>query len=276
MTRTLRLAAVQLRCGIDAARNREDAIPLLRAAAGEGAQLIVTPENSLRLDSDRPRMLAAVAAPANAAEFAAWADLARQLEVWLLLGSGGVLAAPGKVFNRSLLFSPEGGTVAQYDKIHLFDVELGGGEAYRESATVQAGSQAIIATGPADVKIGMTVCYDLRFPLLYGALARAGAELISIPAAFTATTGRAHWETLVRARAIETGAFVVAPAQGGVHDGGRETWGHSLIVNPWGEVLASLEHRDPGFIVADIDLGEVQQARAKIPAWAGGPAFIGP
>jgi predicted amidohydrolase len=221
-------------------------------------------------------MLAEVASPTNEIQLAAWADLARDLHVWLLLGSGGVLAAPGKVFNRSLLFAPDGSKAAQYDKIHLFDVQLGGGESYRESETVQPGSRAVLAFGPDDVKIGMTVCYDLRFPLLYGALARAGAELISIPSAFTYTTGRAHWEPLLRARAIETGAFVVAPAQGGIHDGGRETWGHSMIVNPWGEVLASLDHREPGFIVADLDLDQVAQARAKIPAWRGGPVFTGP
>ena len=276
MTRNLRVAAVQLCCGIDAAENRAAATPLLRAAVADGAQLIVTPENSLRLDSNRPRMLEAVSSPTNAIELAAWADLARELHVWLLLGSGGVLAEPGKVFNRSLLFSPDGSTAAQYDKIHLFDVQLGNGESYRESAVVRPGTQAVVAVGPDDVKIGMTVCYDLRFASLYGALARAGVEVISIPAAFTYTTGRAHWETLVRARAIETGAFVVAPAQGGVHDGGRETWGHSMIVNPWGEVLASLEHRDPGYVVADLDLDQVAQARAKIPAWSGSPGFTGP
>jgi len=276
MTRILRVAAVQLRCGIDSVENRAAAIPFLRAAAADGAKLIVTPENSLRLDSNRPRMLAAVSAPTNTTELAAWADLARELHAWVLLGSGGVLAEPGKVFNRSLLFAPDGSTAAQYDKIHLFDVQLGNGESYRESAVVRAGTQAVVAHGPDDVKIGMTVCYDLRFASLYGALARAGAEIISIPAAFTYTTGQAHWEILVRARAIETGAFVIAPAQGGVHDGGRETWGHSMIVNPWGEVLASLDHRDPGYVVADLDLDQVAQARAKIPAWSGGPAFAGP
>jgi predicted amidohydrolase len=187
-----------------------------------------------------------------------------------------VLAAPGKVFNRSFLFAPDGSTVARYDKIHLFDVQLGGGESYRESASVAPGAKAVLATGPHDVKIGMTICYDLRFPSLYGALARAGAELIAIPAAFTVTTGRAHWETLVRARAIETAAFVVAPAQGGTHDGGRETWGHSMIVNPWGEIIASLAHLEPGYVVADLDLDQVTQARAKIPAWSGGPAFAAP
>jgi predicted amidohydrolase len=249
---------------------------LLQAAKADGAQLIATPENSLRLDSNRPRLLSEVAKSTNKVRIDAWANLALELNVWLLMGSGGVQAGPGKVFNRSFLFAPDGTLAAHYDKIHLFDVHLGNGESYRESETVQPGSQAVMTTGPGGMKIGMTVCYDLRFPLLYGALARAGAELITIPSAFTCTTGRAHWETLIRARAIETGAFVIAPAQGGVHDGGRETWGHSMIVNPWGEILASLDHRDPGFVCADIELDQVGQARAKIPAWNGGPAFASP
>jgi len=276
MTRTLRIAAIQLNSGIHAPENLAGAMPLLKAAAAAGAELIVTPENSLRLDSNRPRLFAAVAAPDNETQIAAWAAAARELGVWLLMGSAGVLAAPGKVFNRSFLFSPDGSTAARYDKIHLFDVQLGGGEAYQESATVQPGDKAVLASGPHEVKIGMTICYDLRFPLLYGALARAGAEVIAIPSAFTATTGRAHWETLVRARAIETGAFVVAPAQGGIHDAGRETWGHSMIVNPWGDIIASLDHRDPGYIVSDLDLDQVTQARTKIPAWHGGPRFSSP
>jgi len=276
MTRPLRIAAVQLNCGIDAAENLAKAEPLLRAAAADGAELIATPENSLRLDSNRPRALSRVASPDNEIQIAAWAAVASELRVWLLMGSGGVLATPGKVFNRSFLFAPDGSTAARYDKIHLFDVQLGGGEAYQESSSVQPGAKAVLAAGPHDMKIGMTICYDLRFPLLYGALARAGAELIAIPAAFTATTGRAHWETLVRARAIETAAFIVAPAQGGTHDGGRETWGHSMIVNPWGEIIASLPHLEPGYVVADLDLDQVTQARAKIPAWSGGPTFAGP
>ena len=276
MTRSVRVAAIQLNCGIDAVENLDKARPLLRAAAAEGAELLITPENSLRLDGNRPRALAAVTSPDNETQIAAWSTLARELRVWLLMGSGGVPASPAKVFNRSFLFAPDGSTAARYDKINLFDVQLGGGEAYRESANIQAGDKAVLATGPHAVRIGMTICYDLRFPELYGALARAGAELITIPAAFTVTTGRAHWEILVRARAIETATFVVAPAQGGVHDGGRETWGHSLIVNPWGEVIARLEHRDPGYVIADLNLDEVTQARAKIPAWNGGATFTGP
>lgn len=269
----LRVAAVQLRCGIQAAGNRAHAAPFLRDAAHAGAQLIVTPENTLRLDRDRSRLLAAVNSDETRTELAAWRQQAADLGVWLLIGSVAVAAGPGKVFNRSLLFAPDGRITAQYDKINLFDVQLGGGEVYRESATVEPGHNMVIADGPTDVRLGLTICYDLRFPPLYSALAKAGANIITIPSAFTRTTGQAHWETLVRARAIETGAFVIAPAQGGEHEDGRATWGHSMIVNPWGEVIAAIDNDEPGFIVADLDLDLVAQTRAKIPAWSGGLPF---
>jgi predicted amidohydrolase len=269
MTRPLRVAAVQLRCGIDAAANLAHALPLLREAASAGAQLIVTPENTLRLDRDRERLLAAVNSSETDTEIQRWAHLAQQLGVWLLMGSAGIAATPGKIFNRSLLFGPDGHLAAHYDKIHLFDVQLDNGESYCESATVQAGEQIVIARGPADARLGLTICYDLRFPHLYGALAQGGAEIITIPAAFTYTTGQAHWNTLIRARAIETGAFIVAPAQGGRHEDGRTTWGHSLIVDPWGQIIAQLEHNEPGVLVADLDLDRVATTRAKIPAWRG-------
>ncbi|MBC7982610.1 MAG: carbon-nitrogen hydrolase family protein [Candidatus Obscuribacterales bacterium] len=276
MPRRLRVAAVQLRCGIDSAANRAHAAPFLRAAAAAGAQLVATPENTMRLDRDRKRLLAATAAENNDSELAAWGAFAKELSVWLLMGSGSVVALAGKVFNRSYLFSPTGAVAAHYDKIHMFDVQLGAGESYRESEGVQAGDKAVLAAGPMDAKIGLTICYDLRFPGLYNALARGGAEVIAVPAAFTHTTGQAHWDTLVRARAIETGAFVIAPAQGGHHDDGRTTWGYSMIVDPWGKVLAALDHNNPGYVVADLDLDLVQEARAKIPAWVGGPAYLPP
>jgi predicted amidohydrolase len=174
------------------------------------------------------------------------------------------------------LFGPDGLVRAHYDKINLFDVDLGGGETYRESASVQPGAQAVVAEGPGGAMLGMTVCYDLRFPELFRALAGAGAEIIAVPAAFTVPTGRAHWETLLRARAIETGAFVIAPAQGGLHEDGRATFGHSLIIDPWGRVMASKPDEAPGVILADLDLGRVAEARAQIPAWRGGGEFSGP
>ncbi|HWA01492.1 MAG TPA: carbon-nitrogen hydrolase family protein [Caulobacterales bacterium] len=276
MARRLRVAAVQLRSGIEPAANRAHALPFLREAASAGARLVCTPENSLRLDRDRERMLKAAGPEKGDADLLAWGRMAQELGVWLLMGSGAIATGDGKVFNRSFLFDDNGKIKARYDKINLFDVTLGGGEAYRESATVQGGQKAVVVEGPMSAKIGMTICYDLRFPPLYSALAKAGAEIITIPSAFTVPTGQAHWETLLRARAIETGAFVVAPAQGGRHEDGRSTWGHSMIVDPWGKVLAKLDHDEPGFIVADLDLDAVGEARSKIPAWAGGPSFEGP
>jgi predicted amidohydrolase len=274
--RKLRAAAVQLRSGLEPAANRAQAMPFLREAAAAGARLIATPENTLRLDRDRDRMLAAVGPEKGDAELLAWGRTAQELGVWLLLGSGAIATGAGKVYNRSFLFNPAGKIAARYDKINLFDVSLGGGETYRESETVEGGAKAVLVEGPMGAKIGMTICYDLRFAPLYSALARAGAEIITVPSAFTAPTGQAHWETLLRARAIETHAFVIAPAQGGRHEDGRITWGHSMIVDPWGKVLAALPHDEPGFIVADLDLDSVAAARAKIPAWQGGRDFEGP
>lgn len=272
----LRVAAVQLRSGVEPAANRAAATPLLHAAAAAGARLIATPENTTRLDRDRPRLLAAVGPEKGDSDLLAWGRLASELGVWLLLGSTAIAAGPGKVFNRSLLIDPGGEITARYDKIHLFDVTLGGGEAYRESEAVEPGTKAVLAEGPMAAKIGLTICYDLRFPELYRRLARAGADILTIPSAFTRPTGEAHWETLLRARAIENGAFVLAPAQGGRHEDGRSTWGRSMIIDPWGKILAKLDHDEPGFITADLDLNLVEEARAKIPAWAGGPDLEGP
>ncbi|MGE0741359.1 MAG: carbon-nitrogen hydrolase family protein [Hyphomonadaceae bacterium] len=272
----LRAAAIQLRSGIEPAANRAAAMPLLREAASAGARFIATPENTLRLDRDRARMLAAVGPEKGDPELLAWGRAAQELGVWLLLGSGAIATGDGKVFNRSFFFDPDGKIVARYDKINLFDVTLGGGETYRESETVQGGSQAVIVQGPMGAKIGLTICYDLRFAPLYSALANAGAQIITVPAAFTVPTGQAHWETLLRARAIETAAFVVAPAQGGRHEDGRATYGHSMIIDPWGKIVAKLDHDEPGYVVADLDLEAVGAARAKIPAWQGGAQFTGP
>ena len=199
-----------------------------------------------------------------------------EVKVWLLLGSTIVASESGKGLNRSLLFTPAGKIAARYDKINLFEAALGGGESYRESNAFDAGGQAVLAEGPMGAKLGLTICYDLRFPTLYAALGQAGAEIIFAPAAFTKPTGEAHWETLLRARAIETGAFVIAPAQGGAHEDGRLTWGHSMIVDPWGKVVKALPDDEPGLIVADLDLDLVAEARAKLPAWRGGREFAMP
>jgi predicted amidohydrolase len=272
----MRVGVVQLCSGIEPAANRVAAAPLLREAASAGARLIATPEMTHRLDRDRARMLAAVEAEDVRAELKSWGRLAAEHGVWLLLGSLPVWAGGGRVYNRSVLFGSDGAVRATYDKINLFDVDLGSGETYRESDAVAPGSSAVVADGPAGAKIGLTICYDVRFPPLYAALARAGADVITIPAAFTRPTGEAHWETLVRARAIETGAFVLAPAQGGRHEDGRGTWGRSMIVDPWGAVLACKDDDEPGLIVADLDLSASAEARRRIPAWSGGREFEGP
>jgi predicted amidohydrolase len=274
--RKLRVAAVQLRSGIEPAANRAHALPFIREAASAGARLICTPEMTTRLDRNRERMLAAAGPEKDDPDLAAWGRLAQELGVWLLLGSTPIATGAGKVFNRSFFYDPDGRVAARYDKINLFDVTLGGAETYRESDTVEGGAKAVVVEGPMGAKLGLTICYDVRFPRLYRALGQAGAEIITAPAAFTVPTGQAHWEVLLRARAIENGAFVVAPAQGGRHEDGRATYGHSMIIDPWGKVLAKLDHDEPGFICADLDLGQVKEARAKIPAWEGGVKFEGP
>lgn len=276
MARNVRIAAVQLRSGIDPAANRAAATPLLREAAAAGARLIATPECTTRLDRNRERLLGGIGPEKNDPDLNAWGRLAEELGVWLLLGSTVIATGEGKGFNRSLLFTPAGKIAARYDKIHLFDVELGAGETYRESRTFDPGGKAVVIDGPMGAKLGLTICYDVRFAGLYGALARGGAEIIFVPAAFTRPTGEAHWETLLRARAIETGAFVVAPAQGGAHEDGRATWGRSMIIDPWGKVLKLLDHDEPGMIVADLDLDLVADARAKVPAWNAARPFEGP
>lgn len=274
--RKLRVAAVQLRSGIAPAANRAQAEPFLREAASAGARFIVTPENTLRMDRDKPRMFAAVGPEKGDGELLAWGRLAQELGVWILLGSGPIATGEGKVFNRSFVFDDSGKIAARYDKINLFDVTLGGGETYRESDTVEGGKKAVLLAGPMGAKIGLSICYDLRFAPLYSAYAKAGAEIITVPAAFTVPTGQAHWETLLRARAIETHAYVIASAQGGRHEDGRATYGHSMIIDPWGKVVAKLDHDEPGYVVADLDLDAVAQARAKIPAWQGGQEFDAP
>ena len=193
-------------------------------------------------------------------------DLARELDVTLLIGSLAIgLTEEERFANRSFLIAPDGEILARYDKIHMFDVEVGDGQAYRESKAYRAGESARVTQTPIG-NIGMTICYDVRFPHLYRALGQAGADLIAVPAAFTRVTGSAHWHVLLRARAIETGCFILAPAQGGQHEDGRETYGHSLIVSPWGDIVAEADHNEPGFIVADLELEHVAKARRRIPS----------
>jgi predicted amidohydrolase len=267
-------AAVQMRSGTDVGRNVAEVERLIREAAAAGAEYVLTPEMTTILDRDRDRLLAAIAPDAEDPSLAAFRALARDLAIHLHIGSMAIRLPGEGVANRSFLIAPDGGIVARYDKIHMFDVDLGGGESYRESRLYRPGSNAVVADLPW-ARLGLSVCYDVRFPALYRALARAGAAVIAIPAAFTRTTGEAHWHVLIRARAIETGAFVIAAAQGGHHDDGRDTYGHSMIVDPWGKVLAEMG-TEPGFIVADIDPAMSANVRGRLPALANERTFAPP
>lgn len=247
-----------------------------REAARAGARLIGFPENVAFMAPDGHGVREAARSEAAHPALAHFRALAKELDVWLLVGSLGIAGADstGRVANRSFVIDASGGIVTRYDKIHMFDVELPGGESYRESSTFCPGAQAVMVATPW-ARLGLSICYDLRFPYLFRALAKAGAEIIAVPAAFTRTTGRAHWHTLLRARAIETGAFVFAPAQCGTHPRGRQTYGHSLIVDPWGEVVAD-GGETPGVVVADIDLARVEEVRAQIPSLRHDRGFAGP
>jgi predicted amidohydrolase len=261
---SFRAGLVQMCTGRDVDRNVAEASALVREAAGKGARYVQTPEITTLMETERARLFAAVRAEAGNPAIASFASLARELGIWLHVGSMGVLLGNGKIANRSLLFSPEGAIAARFDKLHMFDVDLPGGESYRESKNYQAGSAGVLAELPWGT-LGLTVCYDLRFPQLYRALAKGGADFLAIPSSFTRPTGAAHWHVLMRARAIENGAFVLAAAQAGRHESGRETYGHSLVVSPWGEVIAEAG-AEVGVIVADIDPAEVAKARARIPS----------
>ncbi len=260
----LRVACVQLRSGEDAAANVATATRLIRDAHAAGATFIATPENTAMMSADGGAKPALSFAEKDDPALPAFTALVRELGIWLLIGSLAIKVSETKTANRSFLIGPDGAIAARYDKIHLFDVDLPSGETYRESKTVRAGSEAVVADTPW-AKLGLTVCYDLRFPHLYWTLAKRGAKILTVPSAFTATTGRAHWHVLLRARAIETGCFIIAPAQGGMHASGRETYGHSLIAGPWGQVLAEAG-TEPGLVTADLDLQEVGAVRARLPS----------
>lgn len=252
--------------------------PLLDQAANGGAELILTPEASNFMEKRPDRKAAILADAEHDVVVRGVRDFARERDVWILLGSAMVCSgdpSDPRAANRSMLINDRGEIESTYDKLHVFDVDLPNGDRYRESAGVRPGDRAVVADTPW-ARLGLTVCYDLRFPHLFRALAQAGAQVITVPAAFTRPTGEAHWETLLRARAIETGAFVLAPAQGGDHEDGRSTWGRSLIVDPWGQVIAGLNHDAPGVLFADLDLDAVAKARAAIPALTHDRAFTAP
>lgn len=240
-------------------------LPLVREAAGQGAKLVLTPEGTNVLQKDRAVLLPQLRTLDEDPVVQGLRDAARELSVWLLVGSALVRREDGKAANRSVLVAPDGAIAATYDKLHMFDVDLPTGERSRESEAYEPGARAV-AVQAGEARLGLTVCYDLRFPALYRALALAGAEVMTIPSAFTRPTGEAHWEVLMRARAIETGSFVLAPAQGGRHEDGRVTYGHTIAVGPWGEVLGHLDHDEPGVLLADLDLAAPAKARAAIPA----------
>lgn len=268
-----RVACVQLTATPDRAAGITAAAAGVRAAAAGGAALVALPENAAMLAGGAAMRAAAPERGAHPAR-AALAAAARECGVWVLAGSLAERAEGGLLANRAVLFDDRGAAVAEYDKIHMFDADLGGGEAYRESASYRPGDRAVLAETPWGA-LGMTICYDLRFPALYRALAQAGAAMIAAPSAFAVPTGRAHWRVLLRARAIETGCFLLAPAQCGVHYGARATYGHSLIVDPWGRVLAD-GGEAPGIVYADIDLEESAAARRKLPSLAHDRAFAPP
>lgn len=271
---SFKAALVQMRSGRDVARNLADAAAMVREAKAGGAAFVVTPENTNIIDLDKARVDALAQSEASDAGVAAFSSLARELKLWLLIGSLVLRGDGGKRVNRSLLFAPDGAVAARYDKIHLFDVDLPSGERYRESDAISPGNKAVVADLPW-CRLGLTICYDVRFAALYRTLAKAGASLITAPAAFTVPTGQAHWHVLLRARAIETGSFVLAAAQGGVHDCDRATYGHSLAISPWGEILAEAGE-DPGVIYADIDPAQATLARQRIPALRHDRAFSPP
>jgi predicted amidohydrolase len=262
---------VQMRSGLSPQANLDAALRLIETAHDDGADYVQTPEMTNILEIKRERLLAALAPEESDASLAAFRERARKLRLFLHIGSLAIKLTPERAANRSFLIDRNGDIVARYDKIHMFDVDLADGESYRESATFRPGEIAVATDLPWG-RLGLTVCYDLRFPALYRALAEAGSSFIAAPSAFTRQTGQAHWHVLNRARAIENGAFVLAAAQGGRHENGRETFGHSLAVDPWGRILAEGD-TEPGVILARIDPAEVTAARAKIPSLQHGRRF---
>ncbi len=271
----LRVGLIQTRTPATHAAALAHVAPLVREAAAQGARFILTPEGTNVLQKDRARLLPALQSLEDDIVVRGLRDLAVELGVWIDIGSALVLREDGKAANRQAVIDPTGAIVATYDKLHMFDVDLPTGETARESATYEPGERAVVVDTPLGV-FGLTICYDMRFPALHRALALKGATILTVPAAFTRPTGQAHWEILLRARAIETGSFVLAAAQGGFHEDGRGTWGRTIAIGPWGEVIGVLDHDEPGVLVADLDLDAAPKARAAIPALKNARAFTGP
>lgn len=253
-----------MRSSIDVDANINAMNALVREAAASGATYIQTPEMTGLLQKNRKALLATIKSDADDLTFNAAFKLAKELGIWLHIGSTPILRSDGKVANRAAMFAPDGTRTATYDKIHMFDVDLDNGESWRESAIYEAG-QAAFVTNVNDTKLGFGICYDVRFPDMFRQQALAGANVLTAPAAFTRQTGEAHWHVLMRARAIENGAYMISAAQGGTHEDKRETYGHSLIVDPWGTIIAEVDGDEPGFAVAEVNTNQSIQARAKIP-----------
>jgi predicted amidohydrolase len=271
----MKIAAIQMCSGLEPEENLAALRPLLVEAAAAGATYALTPEVTMIFPENRDQ-LKSVAAPFEGhPQLAAVGDLARQHQMYVHIGSLPIPLEDGRFANRSVLFGPDGTQRATYDKIHLFDADIAGLNAYRESATYKGGERAVTAS-LGEFTLGFSICYDMRFPRLYNALANGGANLIAVPAAFTVPTGQAHWHVLLRARAIETGSYVIAAAQGGSHANGRSTYGHSLIIDPWGKIIAELDHDRPGVLLADIDPEAVTEARGRVPALANARDFAAP
>ena len=264
-------AMIQMRSGLTPGANVDEAVRLIGEAKAAGADYVLTPEMTNILAAKREQLFAVVQEEQSDPALATLTALARKLGIYLHIGSLAIRISPDRAANRSFLIGPKGEILARYDKIHMFDVDLAGGESYRESRNYRAGELAVLADIPWG-RLGLTVCYDLRFPALYRALAEAGATMLAIPSAFTKQTGEAHWHVLLRSRAIENGCFVFAAAQGGKHDNGRDTYGHSLIVDPWGRIIAE-GGIEPGIVMAEIDPAEVANARARIPSLQHGRRF---
>lgn len=269
---TFKAGMIQLRAGLAPAANTDAAVKLIGEAKSAGCNYVLTPEMTNIMAAKRDQLFGAVVEEEADTSLAMLRELARKLGIFVHIGSLAIKLSKERAANRSFLIDPKGEIVARYDKIHMFDVDLGNGESYRESNSYRPGESAVLVDLPWG-RMGLTVCYDLRFPALYRALTEAGAIMLTIPSAFTRKTGEAgHWHVLVRARAIENGCFVFAAAQGGKHENGRETYGHSLIVDPWGRILAEGDSA-PGVVMAEIDPAEVAKARGRIPSLEHGRRF---
>jgi len=268
---TFRVGLVQMRAARSPQANVDAAAKLIGEAKTTGADYVQTPEMTNIMEVGREKLFCTIVAEELETSLATFRELARKLSIYLHIGSLAVKVSPDKAANRAFLIDPQGEIAARYDKIHMFDVDLANGESYRESRSYRPGEIAVIADLPWG-RLGVTVCYDLRFPALYRALAEAGSSFLAIPSAFTRQTGEAHWHVLNRARAVENGCYVFAAAQGGKHENGRETYGHSLVVDPWGRVVAE-GGTEPGVVIADIDPAEVAAARSRIPSLQHGRRF---